>query len=418
MIDDFMALLTAQPWAQTLLGLAALALVAWLADVLTRRVLLRVMRAATQRTAWRWDDAFYDHHVFARLAHMVPALVVQIGIVWVPGIAERIADGIANVAQAGAVLVALFAGSAMLTALESLYQATPNARTGSIKGYVQMAKIVLFLVGTVILIAFLIGRSPLLLLSGLGAVSAVLLLVFKDTILGIVASVQLASNDMLRVGDWITMPQVNADGHVIDIALHTVKVQNWDKTIITIPTWRLISDSYQNWRGMRMSGARRIKRALVIDTSSVRFLHAGERQALSRFRLLDEYLRRKDDELEQWNQALGEQGKVTVNQRRLTNLGTFRAYTQAYLGVHAEVDHQQSCMVRLLDPTPAGTPMEVYCFAATIVWAEYERIQSDIFDHLIAILPEFGLSVFQQPSGMDVRRALAPSTLVESPHAL
>ncbi len=212
---------------------------------------------------------------------------------------------------------------------------------------------------------------------------------------------------MLRVGDWIEMPQLNADGDVIDIALHTVKVRNWDKTITTIPSWRLISDSYKNWRGMQEIGGRRIKRALYIDAASVHFLDDEEIQRLSRLRLLADYLPSKERDVAQWNETLGDAAELPANRRRLTNLGTFRAYVQAYLDKHPQIHRELSCMVRQLASGSQGIPLELYCFTTTVKWAEYEGIQSDIFDHLFALMPEFGLALYQQPSGQDVRAALA-----------
>ncbi len=404
-MDQIKALLDVPAVVTTLYALG-LVLLAWLAYLLTNRVLLRVMRAVTRRTVWEWDDALVDAGVFRRLAWFVPLLVVHAGIGLLPHVPEAMVSGVRRVSMMLVVVFGLLAAAAALNALEALYQKTPYARQRSIKGYLQLVKIVLLVIGAIVIIAGLSDRSPWLLLSGLGAISAVLLLVFKDTILSLVASVQIASNDMLRVGDWISMPQFNADGDVIDIALHTVKVQNWDKTITTIPTWRLISDSYKNWRGMQDSGARRIKRALYLDAGSVRFLDGDERSRLRRFHLLDDYLVHKHEEIEQWNRTLGNSGKVPVNQRRLTNLGTFRAYALAYLKAHPQIRKDQTLMVRLLDPTPDGIPVELYCFTQTTVWAEYEGIQGDIFDHLLAILPEFSLAIFQHPSGRDMRAGL------------
>ncbi|GAB3029028.1 mechanosensitive ion channel family protein [Oleiagrimonas citrea] len=394
------------PFALTVWYSLGLVLLAWLTNIVTRRVLLRLVRAVTRRTVWHWDDEMVDAGVFKRLAQVVPMLVIQFGIKLVPNVPDDWDAGIQRLALAMTAVYGFLALSAVFNALEALYQKTPHGRMRSIKGYVQLVKIMLFVVGAIIIIATLVGRSPLLLLSGLGAISAVLLLVFKDTILSLVASVQIATNDMLRVGDWISMPQFNADGDVIDIALHTVKVQNWDKTITTIPTWRLISDSFQNWRGMQDAGARRIKRAIYLDAGSARFLRDDEKKHLCRFRLLKDYLQRKQDELAEWNSALGDPGNVPVNQRRLTNLGTFRAYALAYLQAHPHINHELTCMVRVLDPTPAGIPVEVYCFTNTTAWVEYEGIQGDIFDHLMAILPEFGLALFQQPTGRDMRAGL------------
>ncbi len=406
------------PWMQIVLGVVALLLVAKLADVVARRVLLTLMRMLTRRTKWDWDDAFLEHGVFKRLAQMVPMIIIHFGIKAVPHVPHAWDVGVQRVVTALTVMFALLAVSAVFNALETLYQRSPHARMRSIKGYVQLLKIVLFVIGAIAVIATLIGRSPVLLLSGLGAISAVLLLIFKDTILSVVASVQIASNDMLRVGDWITMPHFNADGDVIDIALHTVKVQNFDKTITTIPTWRLISDSFQNWRGMQDVGSRRLKRSLNLDLGSVRFLDHEEIGNLRRFRLLDEYLQEKDSELSDWNAKLGDARDVPVNRRRLTNLGTFRAYALDYLRAHPQINGDMAIMVRQLDPGPTGVPLELYCFTTTTVWAEYEKIQSDIFDHLIAILPEFGLTVYQQPSGTDLRLALSrpDKALPESVH--
>jgi len=245
----------------------------------------------------------------------------------------------------------------------------------------------------------------------------VLMLVFKDTILSFTAGVQLSSNDMLRIGDWIEMPQVGADGDVIDIALHTVKVQNWDKTITTIPTWRLMSESYRNWRGMSESGGRRIKRTLQIDASSIRFLDTADITRLSGITVLHEYMENKRAEIDRANAeartTLGERGDLLANQRHLTNIGTFRAYVLAYLRAHPGVHQGMTLMVRQLQPTAEGVPLELYCFTASTAWLVYEATQGDIFDHLLAILPEFGLSLYQHPSGSDLRNRLGSGAAVE-----
>jgi miniconductance mechanosensitive channel len=233
--------------------------------------------------------------------------------------------------------------------------------------------------------------------------AAVLMLIFRDTILSLVASVQLRSNDMLRVGDWIEMSQLGADGDVIDIALHTVKVQNFDKTVTTVPTHRLISDSFRNWRGMREYGARRIKRALHIDKASIAFMGDVEWDAMRRFALLRPYLDEKQAELDEWNAKTAADHDASVNRRRATNIGTFRAYVTAYLKAHSSIDHEKTLLVRQLDPKENGLPIEIYCFAGTTAWAEYEAIMADIFDHLLAIMPEFGLRLFQAPSGHDMQ---------------
>ncbi|QRP63695.1 mechanosensitive ion channel family protein [Rhodanobacter sp. FDAARGOS 1247] len=394
-------------WMQTTLGVLALLALAWLAGQLLRRLLRRLIGGIARRTATGWDDALLGYGTFRWLARALPALIIQYGIVLVPGVPQRVEALLGKAMTALVVLCVVMAVSAVLSACESMYQRTPRGQQRPIKGLLQLVKIGLFIVAGLVIIAAVTGKQVGLLLSGVGAMSAVLMLIFKDTILGFVAGVQLSSNDMLRVGDWIEMPQLNADGDVIDIALHTVKVRNWDKTITTIPSWRLISDSYKNWRGMQEIGGRRIKRALHLDAASVRFLDQREIRRLSRLQLLAEYLPSRERDVEQWNEALGDAAGLPANRRRLTNLGTFRAYVQAYLDGHPQIHHRLSCMVRQLASGPQGVPLELYCFTATVDWAEYEGIQADIFDHLFALLPEFGLALYQQPSGQDVRSALA-----------
>jgi miniconductance mechanosensitive channel len=411
-MDDLESLLTqlsGRPWLETTVFLAALVVVAFLADLVTRRILLRLIVRAVSATSSHYGKALLDRGVISRLAQVVPALVVYAGIPYVPGLPDGVVTVIRNVANGYMILTVALSLGNLLNAIGDIYERLNpvRARNKPIKGYLQLVKIIGFIVVVILVIAVLIDRSPLLLLSGLGAMTAVFMLVFKDTILSFVASVQLSSHDMLRVGDWLEMPALNADGDVIDIALHTVKVQNWDRTITMIPTWRLINESFKNWRGMSESGGRRIKRALYLDQTSVRFLTDEERTNLKRFALIDEYLDRKRAELEEYNKALLDAGRDPVNTRRVTNLGTFRAYVAAYLKTHPRVHQGMIQMVRQLQPGPTGLPLEVYCFTATTAWVEYEGIQADIFDHLYAILPEFGLRVYQEPSGADMREMLA-----------
>jgi len=293
-----------------------------------------------------------------------------------------------------------------LSATDDLYRQTPRGKEHTIKGYVQLGKIGVWLVGAILIIAIVFDRSPLTLLAGLGAISAVVLLIFKDTILSVVASVQIGTNDMLRVGDWIALPEDNVDGDVVEIALHTVKVVNWDKTISTVPTWHLISKSYRNYRHMYATG-RRIARALNIDLTSVRFLERDEIARLRKFKLLADYFDAKEKDLAAWNDSLGEAGKQAVNQRRLSNLGTFRAYMQAYAAACPTINHDLFWAVRQMDPGPTGVPIQIYAYTVDTGFVAHHNAQGDIFDHLIAILPEFGLKLFQQPTGNDVRAGLA-----------
>jgi len=401
------------PALPALAGLLVLLAVAVITDFAVRRLLVRGLHLLVRRSRATWDDALVERKVFARLARVLPALVFIAGVDLVPAVSSVLAQLIRNVAAGFIVLMLTLTVSAALSAANQVYESFPVSRDRPLKGVVQLLQIAVFVVGGVLIIAAVMDRSPLLLLSGLGAMTAILLLVFKDTILGLVASVQLTANDMVRVGDWIEMPQFGADGDVIDVALHTVKVQNWDKTITTIPTYRLITESFRNWRGMSLSGGRRIKRSLHIDTGSIRFLTEQEIDRFKRFALLKDYIADKERELAEYNANLQHDVDAEVNQRRLTNIGTFRAYILNYLRNHPAI-HQagMTLLVRQLASGPEGVPIEIYCFTRTTDWIEYEDIQADIFDHLLAIAPEFGLRLYQRPAGADIgglpeRRAAA-----------
>ena len=401
--------LSLSPWMQATIGLACLLLLAYVVQALAQYLLLHTVPRLRERMDVRWARVFWHDQVLRRLARVVPSLVVQAGIGAVPHLDPVAFAVIRNLAVALTVLQLVRTLNALLNAILQEQESRPEgARTAtrSIKSYVQLGKLALALIGAIVIVAVLIDRSPLILLSGLGAMSAVLMLVFKDTILSFTAGVQLSSNDMLRVGDWIEMPQMGADGAVIDIALHTVKVQNWDKTITTIPTWRLMSESYRNWRGMSESGGRRIKRQLRIDSATVRFLSDADIDRLERIALLAPYLAAKRQAVHSANAALGEGAAVPANLRRLTNIGTFRAYVQAYLQAHPGVHQGMTLMVRMLEPTAEGVPLELYCFTNTTAWVDYETIQSDIFDHLLALLLEFDLRLYQSPTGWDIRSGL------------
>jgi miniconductance mechanosensitive channel len=309
-----------------------------------------------------------------------------------------------RVALAFIVVTVTMSASAFLDAINDIYnESYSDANNRPIKGYLQVVGLILYIAAGVVAVSILADRSPVVFLSGLGALTAVLMLVFRDTILSLVASLQIMSNDMIRIGDWVEMPQANVDGDVIDIALHTVKIQNWDKTISTIPTHKFITESFKNWRGMSESGGRRIKRALNIDLTSIRFLTEEEIERLSRHELLREYIAAKQEDLERHaaeKAALGNDLVPIV--RRLTNVGTLRAYLRSYLRQHPEIHEKMTLLVRPLTPTAQGLPLEIYCFTNDTRWESFERIQADIFDHLVATLPEFGLEAFQDPSGADV----------------
>lgn len=271
-----------------------------------------------------------------------------------------------------------------------------------LKGIVQSLKIIGAIAVVIFIVSVLIGQSPVILISGLGAMTAVLMLIFKDPILGLVAGIQLSANNMLSIGDWLEMPKYNADGAVIDIGLTTVKVRNWDNTVTTVPTYALISDSFKNWRAMSESGGRRIKRAIHIDVNSIKFISETQMQRLTKSRLLSQYILEKSREVEAYNRSRSEDLSSALNGRRLTNIGTFRAYLEVYLRNHPNIHRNMTMLVRQLAPGTTGVPIEIYAFTTTVAWAEYESIQSDLFDHIFAVVGEFDLRVFQEPTGYDM----------------
>jgi len=398
-----------------------LTVVLLLVATVSYRVTVRLGRGAIRRAAARttatWDDRIIDRKVFARLANAVPAVILYFGIGPAVGrsVPEIAAAGDAaalvalltqRVSLAVIVLSATFALNALLDAINDIYhESYSEAKSRPIKGYLQVIGLIAYIAAGVITVSILADRSPVVFLSGLGALTAVLMLVFRDTILSLVASMQIMSNDMIRIGDWVEMPQANTDGDVIDIALHTIKIQNWDKTISTIPTHKFISESFKNWRGMSESGGRRIKRSLNLDLSTVRFLSDEEIEKLSRYETLNDYMTGKKSEIDAWTaQKGGPQAELIPEQRRLTNVGTFRAYVFAYLKAHPLIHDGMTLLVRQQAPSSQGLPIEIYCFTNDTAWSNYERIQGDIFDHLIAILPEFGLKAFQEPAGSDFSR--------------
>ena len=400
------------PWIQSIIGLLVLAVLAHLLRFVAQTILFKVgPRIAKSLPPYGWLLTLLHHRVLSRLSHIIPSLVFQVGVFAVPHLGETLTRIIHNVAVACTVLAVGRVFMAILDAIqEHNEEAIRHARnTRSVKSYVQLGKLLTMLVVGIVMIGALIDRSPLILLSGLGAMSAVLMLVFKDTILSFTAGVQLAGNDMLRVGDWLEMDQVGADGAVVDMALNTVKIRNWDNTITTIPTWRLMSESFKNWRGMSESGGRRIKRTLMIDNATVRFLTDTEIKELEKVALIKPYLEDKTQEITTYNTNFAstspDMADEVVNLRKLTNIGTFRAYVNAYLKAHPRLRKDMLMMARTMQATPTGTPLEIYAFTATTAWVEYEGIQGDIFDHLLAVLPEFGLRAFQNPSGSDVALA-------------
>ena len=383
------------------LGLAIACVLAWIGRIIARYILLRAVLHVVKKTKYTWDDALVERKVFNRIAHFVPGYVLYAtaGVVFA---GYETGEGLMRLgAMIYMVLVGLLVVDGFLNAVVDIYRTFDFARRMPIRGLIQVVKIVLYLVAGVIVISLLLDKPPGMLLGGMGALTAVLMLVFKDAILGFVAGIQLTANRMVHIGDWIEMSKYDADGDVIDITLTTVKVQNWDKTIVMIPAYALISDSFRNWRGMSDSGGRRIKRAINIDVNSIKFCTPEMVEKFRKFECIGGYIEGKEKELAEYNAAEGVDESVLVNGRRMTNVGTFRAYVAAYLRNHPMVNLDMTFMVRQLAPTAKGLPIQVYVFCKDQRWVNYEGIQGDIFDHILAVIPQFGLRVFQEPAGAD-----------------
>lgn len=393
------------PWLEMLTSLSILLLFAFLANFIAKQVVVRGIRKLISKMKFAYSEIFSEHSVIRRVANIVPAIVILNGINTVPHLSIKVVSLVQMAAQAFIFLTIALAISELLNVFNLFYQRNPKSLNKPIKGYLQLVKLIVFIVCGLLVLGTFLKKDVFTLLAGFGAMAAVLLLVFQNTILSLVASVQISSYDMVRIGDWIEMPSLNADGDVIDMSLHTITVQNFDKTFTTIPTNKLVTDTFRNWRGMKLLGARRIKRSIFIDQTSIHFITQEEQQKLKEFLLLDQYLDNKQSELENFNQQFENQS--VYNQRRLTNIGTFRAYVEFYLKQHSGIAKNQSLIIRQLQPTSEGIPLEIYAFANTTVWNDYEAIQSDIFDHLMAIIPEFGLKIYQAPSGSDLR-SLSP----------
>jgi len=375
-------------------------ILALLADFIVKRIIISSIARLAKRSKNDWDDVFVKQKVFNRLAHLAPALIVFYSLQYIFD-AEKLVTFLGNLTQTYMILVVLLVIDSVLNALHEIYLKLPISKERNIKGYVQVVKIIFYFIAFLLIISILANKTPTALMAGVGAMAAVLMLVFKDTILGFVASIQLSANQMVNVGDWISMPKYNADGDVIDISLNTVKVQNWDKTIATIPTYALVSESFNNWKGMEESGGRRIKRSINIDMNSVTFLDDAQIEKLGKFHLLKDYINTKQKEITEYNKSLNLEDGTVTNGRKMTNLGTFRKYLEEYLQHHPMISNEMTFLVRHLQPTDKGLPVEIYVFSKDQAWANYEAIQADIFDHTLAILPEFDLHVFQNPTGSD-----------------
>ena len=382
--------------------LLVLGLVGYLSNWVAKRVIVRTIHRITSRTRVKWDDQLSERGVFVRLSHLVPGVILYHGVLLFPS--EGLSVWLQRVALSYIGLCVVASLHALLNGLQDIYRSMQTAAK-PITGYVQTVQLLIWLGAGIYTVATLLGRSPMGFLTGLGALSAIMMLVFRDTILGLVAGVQLTANDMVRLGDWIEMPKYGADGDVIDITLHSVKIRNFDQTITTIPAHALIADSFKNWRGMQEAGGRRIKRSLMIDLHTVKFCDAALLNKLETSQVVKDYIRSRREEIEKWNKTQGVDMSCPINGRRITNLGSFRAYIEGYLKNHPKI-HKTGLvfLVRQMEPTDKGVPLELYVFTTDTRWIHYEGIQADIFDHLIAAAPWFELSLYQAPSGHDLRQ--------------
>lgn len=388
-------------WLSIIIVVLGIAILSFLADFIARKIILTILNRIAKKTKTLWDDILFERKVFNRLSHLAPAIVIfslaPLALLESPGWINFIQI----LTRVYMIFVVLLVLDSFLNAMHDIYNTFEVSKKKPIKGYIQVVKIVIYFIGAILIFAILMNKSPWAFLGGLGAMSAVLLLVFKDSIMGFVAGIQLSANDLVRPGDWISMPKYNADGTVLEITLNTVKVQNWDKTIASIPTYALISDSFSNWRGMEESGGRRIKRAVTIDMNSIHFCSEELLVKLKKINLLKPYIESKLVEIENHNNSLNINKEMPVNGRKLTNIGVFRKYVEFYVMQNPNIKNDMTFLVRQLEPTEKGLPIEIYAFSKVQAWAEYEAIQADIFDHLLSVIPNFELRVFQNPTGSD-----------------
>ena len=386
----------------SVIAFVALLVFSWIVYFVVNRIVIHFLKKLAQRTRTTWDNILFDQKVFSRLAHLIPAVIIHSGVTLaIPDYPQAV-----KIIQMTTYLYMVIAGvlaiDALINGFQGIYSTLPVSKDRSIKGVVQVVKIFVYILGAGIVLSILLKKNLTSFFAGMGAMAAVIMLIFKDSILGFVAGVQLSANDMVRLGDWIEMPGRNTDGNVIDITLNTVKVRNWDQTISTIPPYALITESFTNWRGMEESGGRRIKRSVNIDVKSIHFLDLEETERLKKIQLIRSYIEKRETEIEKYNKEHGIDMSMPVNGRRLTNIGTFRKYLEEYLRSHPQIHQNMTFLIRHLQPTDKGLPIEIYVFCKDQRWANYESIQADIFDHIMAVIPQFGLRVFQSPAGDDI----------------
>ena len=396
----------AAPYIRLLVLLLVIALLAWLFFFITKRLVNGVLLKYVKRSRVKWDDMLMDNKVFSNLAHIVPAIIVKVITPIIFRDFEKIVPFVIKLTDIYLIVVIMMVINATLRVSEKIISKSKAFVDKPLSSYFQLIRIILYIAAGILILSILMGKSPVYFLSAFGAMTAIIMLIFKDTILGLVASVQISANDMVRVGDWVEMPKFNADGDVLAINLNTVKVQNWDKTVTTIPTYYFITDSFKNWRGMQESGGRRIKRALYINARTVKFVDPETRERYLEYYLLKDYITQRQKDIDRHNKEHDINTSVLINGRRMTNLGVFRHYVESYLRNHPQIRNDMTLMVRQLNIEDRGIPIEVYCFTTTTEWVKYEEIQADIFDHLLAAVSFFDLEIFQQPGGSDITRAV------------
>jgi miniconductance mechanosensitive channel len=395
-----------------LIGLAIVLSI--IANFVAKRFILKGLAGIIVRTETKWDDIFLERKVFSKLSHLTPAAVLYIMAPLALEGYDRLIAFATSVVFIYIIIISILVIGSFLNAVLDIYRTLEVSKEVPIKSFIQIFKVAIYFIAGIFIISIILDKTPLYFFSGLGALTAVLLLIFKDAILGFVAGIQLAANKMVSHGDWIEMPKYGADGDVLEVALTTVKVQNWDKTVTTIPTYALISESFKNWRGMQMSGGRRIKRAVYIDINTIKFCTEEMIERFSEIRYIAAYMEKKKEELAEYNAEHQLDDSASTNKRQLTNVGTFRAYVVAYLKNHPVINQEMTFLIRQLAPTEHGLPIEIYVFCKDKVWANYEAIQSDIFDHILAVVPEFDLKIFQNPAGSDFKEFADKKTIKSS----
>lgn len=374
-------------------------LICVIVNLILKKIVLKILARIILRNKHQWDDVLIDHKIFNKLANIFPGIILYIFAPMFPEL--RLA--LHRISVIYIIIIIMFVINSLLNAIGDIYRLFPISNVRPIKGLLQVIKIILFIISGIIIVGTLMNQNPLLMLGGIGALTAVISLVFKDSILGFIAGIQLTANDMLRIGDWIEMAKYGADGDVVDITLNTVKVQNFDKTIVTVPAYALVSDSFKNYRGMKEFGGRRIKRAINIDVNSITFCTPQMLDKFKKINYLRDYIIEKEKELGIYNERFNEEKDSLINGKHMTNVGTFRAYIQLYLNNNTELRKGMTLMARQLPPGETGLPIEIYAFTNTTKWEDFETIQADIFDHILSVVEEFELRIFQNPSGYDMK---------------